>query len=815
MNFKTTSLHCFLLIAFLIPASSIYAQPFAGGDGTQGNPYQVATAVQLDSMRHYSANRVDTIYFIQTADIDLNIAPYNTGEGWTPIPFFYGIFDGDGFSISNLYVNPTTTQSLVGFIALLGDLDSNIRPGIVNNVTLLNPSVANGNNAGALAGSAPNANLTNVRVIGGSVTGETKTGGVIGSFPRLEVQINNCSATGMMVTTNNTAANTYAGGLFGEFLGDITNSYAANTVQGGGESGGLVGGEMFGSITNSYSASVVNGTGVIGGLLGTALADIPSLVTINNSYYNSDSTSTATAFGTGLTTAQMRQRASFTGWDFDTHWFIDEGVSFPGLLESKGSFLNITGNEGWRMLTSPLQSKSIGSLLTPLWTQGFTGSDGPSAISNVYLWNETTRSWSAPTDTSTAPAAGTGFLMYVYSDDNGDGSPEGFPKRLSPTGSAISGQQSLNLSYTNSGSTADDGWNLVGNPYPTTINWNASQGWTRNNLDQTFYVWSDAESNGSGAYVTWNTLGIGTKGDGLIAPWQGFWVKANAASPQVVFTDTVRNAGGALLKQAKQVIPKIDLELEGNGLSSKAIVLFHDQAERGKDPLDAYKLHSLSSDYLLLGTVIDGLETMDIQALPYSGEPVELELVIEGSDLNGEFSLNWAQTAIPEDWEINLVDTQTEEVYQMDADGSISFSLSTNAKVSEKKDSETIPKAPVRIVQSKTASSSRFVVRIQTGTAISNDLDPSLPTKVALLQNYPNPFNPGTTINYQINVQSRVRLGVFDLLGRKVATLVNNEPQQAGYYSVRFDATSLASGVYLYRLETGNKVLLKKMTVIK
>jgi parallel beta-helix repeat protein len=70
----------------------------------------------------------------------------------------------------------------------------------------------------------------------------------------------------------------------------------------------------------------------------------------------------------------------------------------------------------------------------------------------------------------------------------------------------------------------------------------------------------------------------------------------------------------------------------------------------------------------------------------------------------------------------------------------------------------------------------------------------------ALTQNYPNPFNPTTIINYQVAAQSDVRLEVFDVLGRKVATLVS-ERQTAGRYAVNFNAASLASGIYFYRLD--------------
>jgi hypothetical protein len=83
-----------------------------------------------------------------------------------------------------------------------------------------------------------------------------------------------------------------------------------------------------------------------------------------------------------------------------------------------------------------------------------------------------------------------------------------------------------------------------------------------------------------------------------------------------------------------------------------------------------------------------------------------------------------------------------------------------------------------------------------------------------LSQNYPNPFNPVTMINYQLSMTNEVALNIYNLFGQKVATLVN-ETKNAGRYSVSFNASTLPSGIYLYRLVAGNKVVTKKMTVIK
>lgn len=89
-----------------------------------------------------------------------------------------------------------------------------------------------------------------------------------------------------------------------------------------------------------------------------------------------------------------------------------------------------------------------------------------------------------------------------------------------------------------------------------------------------------------------------------------------------------------------------------------------------------------------------------------------------------------------------------------------------------------------------------------------------IPTNIWLGENYPNPFNPTTTIEYGLEQQAHVQLHVYDMLGRRVATLVDGL-QQAATYTVTFDASRLASGIYLYRLETPHRAYTKRMMLIK
>jgi 5-hydroxyisourate hydrolase-like protein (transthyretin family) len=90
----------------------------------------------------------------------------------------------------------------------------------------------------------------------------------------------------------------------------------------------------------------------------------------------------------------------------------------------------------------------------------------------------------------------------------------------------------------------------------------------------------------------------------------------------------------------------------------------------------------------------------------------------------------------------------------------------------------------------------------------------SAPKEFKLEQNFPNPFNPTTTIQYQLPADAKVTLKIYDVLGSEVATLIN-EDQEAGYKEVKFNATNLASGMYIYRLQAGKYLSMKKMMLVK
>jgi dienelactone hydrolase len=107
-----------------------------------------------------------------------------------------------------------------------------------------------------------------------------------------------------------------------------------------------------------------------------------------------------------------------------------------------------------------------------------------------------------------------------------------------------------------------------------------------------------------------------------------------------------------------------------------------------------------------------------------------------------------------------------------------------------------------------------FLNRTLEVTSVSSSAENQFPDQFALSQNFPNPFNPTTTIKFSIPKEVQVNLSVYNILGEKVEEL-KNEIMKPGYFEVEFDASTIASGVYFYRIKAGDFVQTKKMILLK
>jgi hypothetical protein len=99
-------------------------------------------------------------------------------------------------------------------------------------------------------------------------------------------------------------------------------------------------------------------------------------------------------------------------------------------------------------------------------------------------------------------------------------------------------------------------------------------------------------------------------------------------------------------------------------------------------------------------------------------------------------------------------------------------------------------------------------------SGIENPSEEVTPVETILFQNYPNPFNSETSIKYQLSKERRIKIVLYNVLGERLEVL-SDEYKSTGSYSIIFDSDDLPSGVYIYTLETNNKILTKKLTILK
>ena len=199
----------------------------------------------------------------------------------------------------------------------------------------------------------------------------------------------------------------------------------------------------------------------------------------------------------------------------------------------------------------------------------------------------------------------------------------------------------------------------------------------------------------------------------------------------------------------------------------------------------------------------------------YGDESATLTVTAEGG--NGQYSYLWSNEATTQTITVSPTETKTYTVTVTDdCDNSVSDEVTVNVndvRCGNKNKKVLVCHKGNTICISKNAVQTHLNNH---GDYLGNcgDQIEELPKDFELHTNYPNPFNPMTRIDYALPFDSKVSLQIFDILGREVVTLVNDN-QRAGYYTVDFNASNLASGIYYYRMIAGDFIAIKKMVVIK
>ncbi len=506
--------------------------------------------------------------------------------------------------------------------------------------------------------------------------------------------------------------------------------------------------------------------------------------------------------------------------DFKEHSDVDEtgGSLFsPGTKADGSAFgsklaIGIRGNEGWRMISSPVQSASFDDFFGNFGMQGVSDSDAPSGDLTLAGWSESDTSFTAPSSMSDNMVPGKGYIIYVFEDDefNTSGIEGGFPKVITTDDSENSGTVDVSVSATDAdgenGIDGNEGWNLLGNPFGTDLSVGAlltAFEEFNSNANANIYVWDYTANNGNGDYIT---LGDGDR----IGPFQAFFVKFDEEVREQDFTfdksDLEANTGRELYKENDRDAFAFDLELHGDQYYDTYTLRFSENGTVDLDRYDAYKLFSLNPNSINLYSADEN------NRLKKNELPRDLESALEiplSFDANGrsELTFRWNKLdEIPSDWEVTLIDTQENREINVLTSEEYQFTTSSNSGES------TSEKQTLLNKRNGDESESRFVLAMDPNN--EEMASEEIPESVKLKPNYPNPFNPTTTIPYELAEDTEVKLTVWNMIGQRVATLVDGQVE-AGSHEETWNASNMPSGMYIARFEVGSEVFTRKMTLIK
>jgi hypothetical protein len=474
--------------------------------------------------------------------------------------------------------------------------------------------------------------------------------------------------------------------------------------------------------------------------------------------------------------------------------------------------VKISGNAGFRMMSTPVASGTYTDLLSDLWTQGMTGSDAPEASGdNVWAWTVGSGgagSWSAVSDLGNTMTPGAGILVYAFADNNNDGTDD-LPVTLSVSGTESSGD----VRYPASSGTIEDGrYGFAGNPYYQTIDWDDV---AKTNVSATVYVYDDAKSGGAG-YISWN----GSSGDvsnGLIAPFQGFVVTASGGAGYITMQEADKsNSTGTFYRMLDEVNEGSSyLEFTtADGGYSKSWLSFRQDGEVGQDDRDANRLMPLMASSRLVSLTHNGDNSLDINNVPFEYEgtisiPLDvMSLSLEDNNYvtgTSEVSISWSLDDLPDHIELTLVDNITGDLTYLNQE--ISHTFTTEPKGSFSATYEDAVSIYPMI------GDARFTLNVTYG-ALKNDPVKVMPSEYALNPVYPNPFNPSATIRFDIPEVSRVELQVFDVKGALVETLLN-KLMVSGQHTYTWQPQALPTGTYFLKLITNNQSFTQKVTYVK
>ena len=294
---------------------------------------------------------------------------------------------------------------------------------------------------------------------------------------------------------------------------------------------------------------------------------------------------------------------------------------------------------GWALLGTPIQGATIASWTDDFATSGFPGSTDPVlTFVSIYDYDETAlglfddpASYIPATNVSNALTVGKGKWVYL-----GTGPVNTSNITIDVTGQPHVGNFNFNMTYTNSGNTLDDGFNLIANPYPSALDW-LSPAWTKTNVNNAIYMFQ-ADNGQYSSFVN----GIATNGGSrFIASSQGFYVQANAASPVLAATENVKSVTSSVLIKEAEIKNILRLKLVGNNTKDEAVVYFDKNATNEFDGnYDANKFLSLNPLNPSIASIISTRD-LSINGMPFQAKTIHIPLRVTAG-VAGAYHIAWS-----------------------------------------------------------------------------------------------------------------------------------------------------------------------------
>lgn len=465
-----------------------------------------------------------------------------------------------------------------------------------------------------------------------------------------------------------------------------------------------------------------------------------------------------------------------------------------------------SGPIGWVNFSSALQNAIIEDWDNDITTTGFSGSDYPtnSFISMLY-YDETVagakdQGYVGVTSDLNPLVPGRGYYVYL---------PAGVAT-LTARGIINSGDMNLNVQYTANGTGA--GWNLVGNPYPATINWD-SPSWTKTNMNNAVYVYR-ASINQYASYVG----GVATNGgSALIAPGQSFFVEANSASPSLIVRENCKSASPGTFR-AMQSNPEIlSIRMKLGDWQDEAILVSNEFAGRNFDPtMDAKKLRSPMEEAPYMAILDDAGENLSIKNISLSSEeqiiPVRIESGVGGVYLLEVTGLN----AFARGARITLEDVFTNSVYVLSEGSGIQLPLVAGDKLQRYQ--LRIGAAPIAVRESNELSN-ELVELVQ---MMSNEPQSASQEQVVINDaNEPTVHSQefaadvvaaltanGVQLNFLFDEMKNIRINAYNVLGQQ---LIEPIVGQFGRQTITFGDRRYAANalVEVTDLNSGERTLIR------